>query len=318
MPIGSPEVRPLLSGGAVSLEKYTGARLVVQHANTRLYDAVRAMEENHVGCVLVQDDAQIGIVTDRDIALELVVFDLDPFDATLQDLLSTPASILPVTASVEDAATLMLERHVRRIPIVDRERRLAGIITLDDLILDQAVDAATLAAIVRAQLSEPSRLKRRGQVRPTRSVDDEARLELRSRRHAARARASYDVLIERTLGATGLEIPEGAIVALQTVLCAITHRLRAEEAEDLLAQLPSLLRDRIADPGSAQDRSVTLRSIAEALAARLNVDATRGEEIVRQVGAVLSRSISPGQIANVRAQLPAELKAILQAPAREA
>jgi CBS domain-containing protein/uncharacterized protein (DUF2267 family) len=302
----------------MSLEKYTRTRLVVQRPSTSLYDAIRAMEDNHVGCVLVQDGANVALVTDRDIALEVVAFQLDPFETELQDVISTHASVLPVTASVRDAAALMLDRHVRRIPIVD-QGRLVGIVTLDDLILDQAVDGATLASIVRAQLSEPARLKRRGLPRPTRRpADDEASRERNLRRHAARARASYDSLIERARAITGLDMPERAMLALQTVLSAIAHRIRPEEAEHLLAQLPSLLRDRIASLGTTPDRSVTRKAIEEALAARLDVEQHCAEELLRRVGLVLVQSISPGELADVRAQLPPDLKDLLEAPASSA
>jgi CBS domain-containing protein/uncharacterized protein (DUF2267 family) len=297
----------------MSLEKYTKTRLVVQRPNTTLYDAIRAMEDNHIGCVLVQDGDNVALVTDRDIALEVVAFELDPFETELRDVISTPATVLPVSASVSDAAALMLDRHVRRIPIVD-QGRLVGIVTLDDLILDQAVDGATLASIVRAQLSEPARLKRDGQPRPTRRpADDEASRERNLRRHAARARASYDALIERAQAATGLDIPERAMLALQTVLSAIAHRVRPEQAEHLLAQLPSLLRDRIASLGPAPDRSVTRRAIEEALAARLHVEPDCAEDILRRVGLVLVQAISPGELADVRAQLPPDLKELLEA-----
>jgi CBS domain-containing protein len=59
----------------------------------------------------------------------------------------------------------MLERHVRRLPVVDGSK-LVGMVTLDDLIADKAVDPDTLAAIVRAQLAEPARLKQAGKRRP--------------------------------------------------------------------------------------------------------------------------------------------------------
>jgi len=271
------------------------------------------MEDNHVGCVLVQDGehSNVGLITDRDIALAVVTFDLDPFETELMDLISTHPSVLPVTASVRDAAALMLSRHVRRIPIVDRGR-LVGIITLDDLILDQAVDGATLASIVRAQLSEPARLKPPGQPRPTRRpADDDARRERNLRRHAARARASYDALIERAQAATGLDTPERAMLALQTVLSAIVHRIRPEEAEHLLAQLSSLLRDRIGGLETAPDRSVNRAAIEEALAVQLAVDQHRAEEISRRIGLVLVQSVSPGELADVRAQLPPDLRDLL-------
>jgi CBS domain-containing protein len=150
----------------MSLSKYTRARLVIQRPEVHAYDAARAMEDNHVGAVIVHDGQHVvGMVTDRDLALTLVAGDLDPFEVQLLQIMATPVVVQPLTASEADAAQLMINHRVRRIPIVDGER-VVGLVTLDDLLLEQALDGATVAAIVRAQLEEPARLKRRGAVAP--------------------------------------------------------------------------------------------------------------------------------------------------------
>jgi hypothetical protein len=58
---------------------------------------------------------------------------------------------------------------------------------------------------------------------------------LQKRASIAGCHAAAGDLIERTLTTTGLHLPERAMLALQTVLAAITHRRRSEEAEHLLA-----------------------------------------------------------------------------------
>src|SRR5215510_3399451 len=147
------------------LTRYTQGRLVVLPPRATVYDATRAMADNHIGAVIVHDGEQVvGMVTDRDLALA-VAYDEDPFQAQLDEVMSSPAVVLPESASEADAAQLMLSHHVRRIPIVDGAQ-VTGLIALDDLIVEQAVDGATLAAIVRAQLSDSSRLKRRGDLGP--------------------------------------------------------------------------------------------------------------------------------------------------------
>lgn len=150
----------------MSLSKYTRARLVIQRPEVHAYDAARAMADNHVGAVIVHDGQHVvGMVTDRDLALALVAGDRDPFEVQLLEIMATPAVALPITASEADAAQLMISHRVRRIPIVDADK-VVGLVTLDDLLLEQALNGATVAAIVRAQLEEPARLKRRGAVGP--------------------------------------------------------------------------------------------------------------------------------------------------------
>src|SRR5882724_9870257 len=104
----------------MSLEPYRRGRLIVQRPNVSAHDAARAMEANHIGAVLVQDEGQlIGIVTDRDLALRVVGSGCDPMQTTLREVMSTDLATLPVSSTEEQAAELMKVRRVRRIPVGD-------------------------------------------------------------------------------------------------------------------------------------------------------------------------------------------------------
>jgi CBS domain-containing protein len=156
----------------MTLEKYTQGRLVVMHPDTTAYDAVRAMEDNHIGAIVVRDDSGVvGFVTDRDLALQVIAFDEDPFEIRLCTLMSRPVEVISTAASAAEAAQRMLDRRVRRLPIVDGSK-LVGMVTLDDLIADCAIDPGMAADIVRSQLAEPARLKDAGQRRPVVATRD--------------------------------------------------------------------------------------------------------------------------------------------------
>lgn len=296
----------------MSLAKFTQARLVAQHPDTLVYDALRAMEDNHIGAIIVHDGSQVvGIVTDRDLALKVLMHDHDPFEVELRNIMSRPVAVLPVTATEVDAAEAMLAGHVRRIVILDG-RLLAGIVTLDDLILERAIEPTLLAAIVRAQLSEPARLKTRTHVRPMAARG--ARQERAAQRHDARSRLAYDKLLERTVVATGLPTRGEAEAALASVITGLLRRIRPEEARHFLAELPQMLRERLAGVAAGPDRNVTLGEIERALEVRLNVDHARAAEIVSQIGKALEETISAGEIEDVQAQLPAEMKRMFDGP----
>jgi CBS domain-containing protein len=175
----------------MTLENYTH-RLVVMPPETTAYDAIRAMEDNHIGAVVIQDDgAVLGIVTDRDLAIQIISFDQDPFELPLGMAMSKPVQVVSIGASPADAARMMLDRHVRRLPIVS-DGKLVGMVTLDDLIADRAVDPALLAEIVRVQLAEPARLKFAGQLSPGAAVQPQELLRVRrgTRGRAPRPRES--------------------------------------------------------------------------------------------------------------------------------
>jgi uncharacterized protein (DUF2267 family) len=269
------------------------------------------MEDNHIGVVIVRDGEEVvGVVTDRDLAIQVVGGDLDPFEARLGEAVSAPAIVIPVKASEDDAARLMLNHHVRRILIVDGAE-LVGLVTLDDLILEQGVDMATCAAILRAQLSEPSRLKRKGPPGPAAALrGTEADRQRLIRRHIARAKSAHDRLVVRVLEATRMPTFDRAEAALEEVISGVARRISPDEARQFLSQLPSLLADRIAPELDGADREITRSTIEHAVMRRLSVDPDRAEEIVRHVGRALAQSISAGEIADVSAQLPRDMKGV--------
>src|SRR5690606_36883834 len=101
-------------------------------------DAARAIENNNIGAVVVQDKGSVvGIVTDRDLTVRVVGQGRDPKTTLLSEVMTTPVVTLSPSDSQSDAIRLMQERNVRRIPLVEGER-LVGIVTLDDWLLDEA------------------------------------------------------------------------------------------------------------------------------------------------------------------------------------
>jgi CBS domain-containing protein/uncharacterized protein (DUF2267 family) len=305
------KARSLLSPTRMSLTRYTQCRLVVLRPEKCVYEAVRAMEDNHIGVVIVHDGSQlVGVVTDRDLAIQVVGADLDPFDVQLREIVSAPAIVIPVNASEDDAARLMLNHRVRRIPIVDGAE-LVGLVTLDDLILEQAVDMVTCAAVLRAQLSEPSRLKRRGPPGPAVALPGtDAQRERLARRHTARATSAHARLVHRVLEATSLATFEQAEAALEEVVSGVARRISPEEARQFLAQLPSLLSDRMTPGLDGVDRDITRGTLEQAVMRRLSVDQQRADEILRHVWRVLVESIGPGEMDDVHGQLPPDMKEV--------
>ncbi len=142
--------------------------MVVQNWSTTAYEAARAMGNNHIGAIVVQESGRIvGIVTDRDLALRVIGFDLDPKEVLLHDVMTPEPVTLSIADSEEQAAMLMRASHARRIPILNGGAA-AGIVTLDDLILSGSIDLVTAAEIVEVQLAEPAASKPAGVTHPTR------------------------------------------------------------------------------------------------------------------------------------------------------
>jgi CBS domain-containing protein len=141
----------------MTLEKYTRSDLVSLPPTASLQAAGCALRCSGVGCVLVEEDGRlVGVVTDRDLAVRAACRALDPTRTPVGEVMTRNVATLPPSASEGEAGRLMLDRAVRRVPIVEGGTAV-GIVTLDDLILDQEMSPSLLCAILRAQLTGASR-----------------------------------------------------------------------------------------------------------------------------------------------------------------
>ena len=99
-----------------------------------LRDAARSMADLDTGVLPVgEDDKLIGIVTDRDIVIRGVAEERDPNTTTVRDVMSLGVCSCYDDEDVQDVAEQMAELQLRRLPVVNREKRLGGIVSLGDL-----------------------------------------------------------------------------------------------------------------------------------------------------------------------------------------
>lgn len=297
---------------ATNLATYDHKRLVVLAPSTSVYDAARALEANHIGCIVVADgDSVLGIVTDRDLALRVVGYELDPRELLLGDIMTPDVATVPPSATEADAAELMLNRHVRRVPIAD-SGKIFGIVTLDDLII-HGFDPGTVARIVTAQLAEPAPLKEKGDVHPMSPTHEDPNEPAASRaegRHRAHAEASYHALLRQVMMETELDSIETTEAALDALLSGVIERIMPEEAAELVAQLPYNLRERLAGVTRGPNRKVTREAIEQVLSLRLGIGEARAQQLAARLGRSLEKAVSRGELLDVKAQLPADLRAL--------
>lgn len=276
------------------LQWYRRPRLVVLNSSTPVLDAARAIEQNRIGAVIVQDKGRVvGIVTDRDLAVRALGRALDPKTTPLAQVMTPSPVTLTPADSREDAIRLMQERNIRRVPLVEGER-VVGIVTLDDLLLDEAAPIEELAAVVQAQIGEGG---------PADTPRSPAR-----RRSLARAEATLGRLLNEVRAETGLANTEQARTALEIVLASVVRRLTPDEAEDLIAQLPSLLQPQLRALPPGPDKDITRDAIEAELARRLDLDPARAVLLLEAVAGTIAQNVSPGQVDDVRRQLPPELR----------
>lgn len=101
-----------------------------------LVEAAGVMRELDVGSVPICDaDRLAGMLTDRDITVRCVAEGRDPRRTTVREVMSEGITYIYSDQEVEDAAELMEQKQIRRLPVLNREKRLVGIISLGDVAL---------------------------------------------------------------------------------------------------------------------------------------------------------------------------------------
>ena len=135
--------------------------VLVTERETTAQEAAKLMRQYHVGDLVVVDATSgrrvpVGIVTDRDIVISVVATGLDPKIFTLGDLLTREVVIGRADEGIFETIQRMRRNGVRRMPVVDAQDSLVGIVSVDDLI-----------QLLAAEMTELSKLISREQARET-------------------------------------------------------------------------------------------------------------------------------------------------------
>lgn len=134
--------------------------VVCANIETTIAAAAKLMRQYHIGDVIVtrEDNGRripLGIVTDRDVVLGVVAPELNPATLTVGDVMGPELVTAGEFEDVFDAVQRMRNKGVRRIPIVQEDGSLAGILSIDDVIEILAEEMNQLARLIsREQLHE--------------------------------------------------------------------------------------------------------------------------------------------------------------------
>lgn len=119
-----------------------------------IQEAARRMREGDFGMMPVgENDRMIGAVSDRDIAIRAIADGKDP-RTKVREVMSQGIAWAYEDDTVDKAAKIMSEHQIRRLPVVNRDKRLVGIVALGDFAVDQR--ELQPAAEALAEISEPA------------------------------------------------------------------------------------------------------------------------------------------------------------------
>jgi CBS domain-containing protein len=132
---------------------------------TTVLAAAKTMRSQHAGDLIVvenleQDRTPVGILTDRDIVVEVVAQGLDPAVTQVEQVMSKHLVVANASETLETALERMHTHGVRRIPVVDDEEALVGVVTLDDLLKVHTEQAARMLEVITREQQREKRGRR--------------------------------------------------------------------------------------------------------------------------------------------------------------
>ena len=140
-------------------------QVVVTPRKTSVLEAAKLMRQYHVGDIVVTDEiggrkVPVGIVTDRDIVLEVLAQELDATSLSAGDIMSSDLITVRENEGVFQTIQLMRAKGARRAPVVNSEGALVGIVSVDDLVELLAEELSQLAKLIAREQKLEAELRR--------------------------------------------------------------------------------------------------------------------------------------------------------------
>jgi len=143
----------------MNIEEICSRIVVVALPATSLHEGARLLREHHVGALVVIDGREtsrpLGVVTDRDMVVDVLAQGIDPARLTVGDLMSRDVVSVNAAEGVLETIRIMQSEGVRRVVVVDNAGTLVGIVSFNDLVpyVSEAL-AGLSSAITGAQYRE--------------------------------------------------------------------------------------------------------------------------------------------------------------------
>ena len=140
----------------MSIGEFCNREVIIAKSEDSVLEAAKLMRKYHVGDVVVveqrgNDRVPVGILTDRDIVVELVSQEVDVTKILVRDAMSSDLLTVNENESMAELVEHMQGKAVRRVPVVDNNGALVGIVTADDLIDLIAEQLTSLVGMVHRE-----------------------------------------------------------------------------------------------------------------------------------------------------------------------
>ncbi len=138
----------------MKVETVSQHEVITVERHATIVEAAQTMRQRHVGDLVVVEQCQagaipVGIITDRDIVVEVIGQGIDPKQTAVGSVMSGDLVTARPEDDVTDTLRAMSAKGVRRAPLVDQQGRLQGIVSVDDLVVVVATELMRLARLIR-------------------------------------------------------------------------------------------------------------------------------------------------------------------------
>ena len=149
----------------MSAGEYCNREVVVVLKSEPVSEAISLMRSHHVGDVVVVETTAtgtkpVGILTDRDIVLEILAEGVDLGAVSIGDVMSYELVTVTEDTKLIDTIKLMRDKGVRRIPVVNQQGELQGLLTVDDILELLAEQLTDIVDLVNKELNREGRFRR--------------------------------------------------------------------------------------------------------------------------------------------------------------
>lgn len=134
--------------------------VVTADSNESVLGVAKLMREHNIGCVPVTENGKkiIGVITDRDIVLNMAKYNFDPTNTSAKEITSNIVYRVKPEADVWDALELMKKQKIRRLPVMTDET-IVGFVSLGDIAVYTNENMEVGDALI--EISKPSRIENR-------------------------------------------------------------------------------------------------------------------------------------------------------------
>lgn len=281
------------------IQQFMSRKVIILNDKDTIEQAAKAMAEHHVGCVLTNSkDGVSGIITDRDLACHAIGDGL-PSDARLIDINTQEDLNYVAEDSTLEVVVQLMKRHgVRRVPILKKVHHskliCAGLVTLDELIVEGLVSMSDVQEIIKSQVplfqKRPlGRIKKRKEARKEQSLN------------------IFFKTMARQMDIDRIEAEVLILFLLKILISRVTHH----QATDLMSSLPMKIQEDLKDQKHGPDPTVNAEYIIQQLKVSFGLTSAAAERRVKGFWLGLEMYLLNKECQHILNQLPSDLQILL-------